>query len=526
MAGVTHRTRGRVDARLAAEYAAATGAVLLTSLLGVALRSHLSTIDMAMLLLLAVAVVASRLRPGPALAACVLSIAAFDFAFVPPFYTLHVADTAYILTFAVMLLVATLISRLTARIRAEALEAEERADAAAALSALTQDLAPVSAREELAAIAARHIARATGGAATIHLVESPGATAAAAELPLDGSLADPEVHLVATWAWRAGRIAGAGTGRFEDARVLIVPLRSESYAAGVAAVTWDEDPPGLTAGEAEVLAALGNQVALALERAALMARHEGARVEVEAERLRTALLSSLSHDLRTPLASIEGAASSLLHAADLPAGDRRELAETILGESRRMTSLVVNLLDMVRVESGALAVHRQWQPLEESLGVALLRLEETLRFHPVTVTLPADLPLVPVDEILIEQVFINLLENAARHTPPGTPIAISAVRRDTAVEVTVADRGPGIAAGSEVAVFEKFQRGAASDRSATAGAGLGLTICRGILTAHGGRIWVDPVPGGGSAFRFLLPLSGLPEAGIPAEAAEPVEATS
>jgi two-component system sensor histidine kinase KdpD len=248
---------------------------------------------------------------------------------------------------------------------------------------------------------------------------------------------------------------------------------------------------------------------LALERAVLADRAQREQVEVEAERLRTSLLSSLSHDLRTPLGVITGAASSLLEKGAVPDATRHELLQSILAESQRMNRLISNLLDMIRVESGALQVQKEWQPLEEPVGVALIRLEDRLRDHPVTVRLPPDLPLVPVDGVLIEQVFINLLENAVKYTPAGTPIEISAEATDGMVRVDVADRGPGIPAGEEIKVFEKFHR--APSGTASDGVGLGLTICRGIIVAHGGRIWAENRPGGGALFRFTLPLAGPPQ---------------
>jgi two-component system sensor histidine kinase KdpD len=268
--------------------------------------------------------------------------------------------------------------------------------------------------------------------------------------------------------------------------------------------------------------ALVDVAGAALERRLLAEQGARARTEVEAERLRTALLSSLSHDLRTPLAGIEGAASSLLDGAGaLSPDDRRELLESILEESRRMTRLVTNLLNMIRVETGALAVQKSWQPLEEALGVALLRMEERLRAHPVTTDLPADLPLVPIDELLIEQVFINLLENAVRYTSAGTLIEISACAADRSLVVDVADRGPGVPAGQEEAVFGRFYRANAGLADAGAGSGLGLTICRGIVTAHGGRMWMERRMGGGVAVRFMLPLAGAPAPAVPVDAAVP-----
>jgi two-component system sensor histidine kinase KdpD len=229
-------------------------------------------------------------------------------------------------------------------------------------------------------------------------------------------------------------------------------------------------------------------------------------VEFEAERLRTALLSSLSHDMRTPLASIEGAASTLLqHPEQVDPATRRDLATTILQESQRMGRLVANLLDMIRLESGALQVHKEWQLLSDVVGVALLRTEDQLRQHVVTTRLPADLPLVAVDEILLEQVFVNLLENAARYTPGGTPVEIGAEARESEVVVWVADRGPGLQPGEEDRIFEKFYRAGGTP---SAGVGLGLTICRGIVTAHGGRIWAESRTGGGAIFRFTIPITG------------------
>jgi two-component system sensor histidine kinase KdpD len=231
-------------------------------------------------------------------------------------------------------------------------------------------------------------------------------------------------------------------------------------------------------------------------------------------------LSSLSHDLRTPLAGIEGAASSLLDGAGpLSADDRRELLESILEESRRMTRLVTNLLNMIRVETGALAVQKSWQPLEEPLGVALLRMEQRLRDHPVTTHLPDDLPLAPVDELLLEQVFLNLLENAVRYTPAGTPIEISARAEGRALVVEMADRGPGVPPGEEEAVFGRFYRANPESPDAGAGSGLGLTICRGIIAAHGGRIWMERREGGGAVVRFTLPLAGPPLPAVPVDAA-------
>jgi two-component system sensor histidine kinase KdpD len=256
-----------------------------------------------------------------------------------------------------------------------------------------------------------------------------------------------------------------------------------------------------------LLETFASQTALAIERAILAEEAQAAQVRVEAERLRSSLLSSVSHDLRTPLTSITGAASTLLESdGGLTAASRRDLLETISEEAHRLNRLVQNLLEMTRLEAGV-QVKKDWHPLEEVVGAALSHLERLLREHPVRASLPKDLPLVPLDDVLIEQVLINLLENAVKYTPPGTLIEIGASAGDGAVTVEVADRGPGLPPGDVERAFEKFYRGAPE---VARGAGLGLAICRAIVGAHGGRIWAENRREGGVAFRFTLPISGTP----------------
>lgn len=321
---------------------------------------------------------------------------------------------------------------------------------------------------------------------------------------------------VARWVFEHGQLAGLGTQTLPASPALYLPLVASGDTLGVARVVPRdaldvEDPV-----RRQLLETFVGQAAVSLERALLVARNQETRLEMEAERLRTSLLSSLSHDLRTPLGGIEGAASSLLERGEaLSPSGRRELARTVLEESRRMTRLVANLLDMIRVESGALAVQKEWQPLEEVVGVALIRLDERLAGRPVAVSLPGDLPLVPIDGILIEQVLINLLENALKHAPGDSPIEIAATAAPGSVVVSVADHGPGIPPGEEERIFEKFHRSRGA--GSTPGVGLGLTICRGIIMAHGGRIWAENRAEGGAIFRFTLPIVGVPPALAPDE---------
>jgi two-component system sensor histidine kinase KdpD len=330
---------------------------------------------------------------------------------------------------------------------------------------------------------------------------------------------DEKEQSVAHWAFTRGRIAGVGTDTLPSAQAFYQPLVASGGIIGVLGLRPAnpqrfEDPTVLQLAET-----FAGQAALALERAMFAERAQREQLEIEAERLRTALLSSLSHDLRTPLGSITGAASSLLEERNaLTEGARRDLLQTILEEAQRMNRLIGNLLDMIRVESGALEVQKEWQPLEEVVGVALIRLEDRLRGHPVQVNLPPDLPLVPLDGVLMEQVFVNLLENAVKYTPPATPIEIAATAADGVVRVDVADRGPGLPPGEESRIFDKFYR--AQGTPTQGGIGLGLTICRGIITAHGGRIWAENRPGGGALFRFTLPVTGAPPMPVLAEAKE------
>jgi len=254
-----------------------------------------------------------------------------------------------------------------------------------------------------------------------------------------------------------------------------------------------------------LLESLVNQVALAIERTRLSEEAQQAHVRVETERMRNAILSSVSHDLRTPLATITGAASSLLdERSPLNANDRLELSRSIYREADRLDRLLKNLLDMMRIEAGAVHLNKEWHPLDEIVGAALSRLEERLKNVTVRTTFPPDLPMVQIDGVLLEQVVINLLENAAKYAPSGGVIEVSASAGDKEVVAEVADRGQGIPVGEEVRIFDKFYR---AKPAREGGVGLGLTICRGIIEAHGGRIWAENRTGGGAVFRFAIPLS-------------------
>jgi two-component system sensor histidine kinase KdpD len=268
--------------------------------------------------------------------------------------------------------------------------------------------------------------------------------------------------------------------------------------------------------ERDLLEAFTRQGALALERALLVDEREAAALRARSEELRSALLSTVSHDLRTPLAAITGAASALREdLGEADAAQRRELLETIIEESARLEKLLANLLEMTRLESAGLEIKREWVPIEEIVGAALERLSPQLAGREVRTDLPHELPLVAADPMLLEQLVVNLVENATKYTPAGSPIEIRARPEGGSLALEVADRGPGFAPGAELRAFEKFYRGT---HVGIPGAGLGLAIARAIAQLHGGSLVAENRPGGGAVLRLLLPLdSGAPDPWAPPE---------
>jgi len=501
------RPKARIDVAPVRDYFGAAAVVALMTAAALPFHGTLAEIDAAMLYLLAVVIAAARYGRGPSVLAGLLAVAAFDLAFVKPYGAFSVSDVRYLLTFVMMLVVALVMGGLTTRVREQASVARLRERRASTLYAVSRDLAAARTRPELGRVTLRHLHDLFGGSVMLILPDVGGQLDVVAEMPpQEGARRDLGV---AKWVFEHGESAGRGTQTLPAAEAVYVPLATPDRVLGVVGIRPEPLDRLSDPAQRQLLEALLGQAAVALERTKLAEEKRIVHLEFEAEQLRTSLLSSLSHDLRTPLAGIEGAASSLAEdQGRLDTSTRRELARTIVGEARRMTRLVANLLDMVRVESGALGVHREWHVLEEVVGVALVRAEERLAGRPITTDLPATLPLVPIDDVLIEQVLINLLENAAKYTPAGSPIEISASARHGEVQVTVADRGPGVPPEESEKIFEKFHR---AGRGA-GGVGLGLAICRGIIRAHGGRLWVDSREGGGAAFRFTLPIIGVPPA--------------
>jgi two-component system sensor histidine kinase KdpD len=465
-----------------------------------------------MLFLLAVMVAAVWFGRGPSLLAAALGVASYDFCFVPPFYTFSVADQRYFLTFGMMFAVSFAMSELAGRLRRQQRDAQAREQRTAVLYALTRDLASLHEPARIASIAARHAADIFSAKALVLGVSTDGELHELGASP-EGAELDAKDRGVAQWTHEHGALAGLGTDTLPGAASLCAPLRAAQSRLGVLALV-PRARAELRADQRSFLDVLCRQVAAALERARLAEEAKQAALRAKTEEMRSSLLSAVSHDLRTPLASITGAATSLRDDTNLGPDTRRELVESIVGEAERLERLVANLLDMTRLESGGIALRRDWVPLDEMVGSALTRLESRLGARPVTVSIAAEVPLLNVDPVLFEQVFVNLLENADKYTPAGSPLEITAHSDGQRVEVTIADHGPGLPAGAEAHIFEKFYRG---PHSGTSGAGLGLAICKGIVQAHGGAIRAETRATGGAAFHIWLPSAGTPPSVAPEE---------
>jgi len=484
----------------------AVAIVAIATIASVLFRDSLAPTNLAMLYLVGVVVVAMRCSRWISVTASFLSVAAFDFFCVPPYLTFAVSDYQYVFTFVGMLVVALVISTQTARLKDHAAQAAVREARTEALYRLSSKLAGET-RVFEAARAAAALAEEVFGARVVMF------------LPEDGKLSfrrrtsdvlpvPPSEESIAQWVFDHGHKAGLRTDAHAEATALYLPLRGARETFGVLAVLPElgsnmENRIFLPE-QQQLLEVFASQTALAIERTLSQRSAEETRVHMQTEQMRSSLLSAMSHDLRTPLASITGAASTLRSQSDrLPLETQQELLESISDEAERLSRLVGNLLDMTRFESGGVELRRDFYPLEEIVGTVLQRMEPQLQGRTVTTDLAENLPMVFVDDVLIGQVLWNLLENAAKYTPPGSPLELAAFDEQEAAIIEVRDRGPGIPPGEEERIFEKFYRGKSVN---IRGAGLGLPICRAIVQAHKGTIQALARAGGGTTFRISLPI--------------------
>lgn len=494
--------------RAPARYAVAAGAIGIVTGAAFPIAPVLGFEAIGMLYLLVIMVVAYRLYRGPAFFAAVLSVAALDFFFVPPAYTFAVKDPRHLLTFGVMFTVGLVISSLTVKVLRQREVAREREARTRVLYELGRELSAAVDVESVAAIACRRLGDAIG-----------------ADVSLVSTSDHPSSH--------GAIVAPDGARLVDEAKASRRPARSASGASAFPILVAGEirgvfvvrrrDGADLDVDQRALVEGVSRPIAAELERARVAADAEAARLQARTEELRSALLSTVSHDLRTPLATITGAATRLRDAPEgtLAPSERAPLVESICTEAERLERLLVDLLAMTRLESGGLDVHREWIPVDEVVGAALSRLEAALADRPVVVRVPDDASLVAVDPVLFSQVLVNLVENAIKYTPPKSALDIRASVSAASFDVELGDRGPGIPAGQEKRIFEKFVRG---DHPGVGGVGLGLAICRGIVEAHGGTISVGPRDGGGAVFAIHIPQEVAPR-DLPPELA-PVSARS
>ncbi|KPC53513.1 DUF4118 domain-containing protein [Amantichitinum ursilacus] len=476
----------------------ALGAAVVSTLLAQQLSRVFDLANVIMLYLLAVLLVSVRFGRLAGGLASLLSVAAFDYFFVPPTLSFTVADTQYLLTFAVMLTVALTLSQLSARLRFQADAATGRERRTAALYALARALAGALMREQVTEIALAHLAPRFNGQVGLALPTLDEQLQQGGGMALDLAVAD--------WVYRHGAEAGHGTDTLPAAQAFYLPLTAPMRVRGVLAL----QPRGeIDTEEQRFLQTCAAQIGLALERVHFVEVAQNALVSMEGERLRNHLLAAISHDLRTPITVLLGLASTLTE-SPYAAPPARAIAQQLTGEIRRMSDLVNNLLDMARLQAGEVQLRMDWQSVEELVGASLRALELRLEQHPVALEIPAGLPLVECDAVLMERVLVNLIDNAIKYTPFGTPITLRAQALPAQMLIEVADTGPGLPAGQEDALFQKFVRGQVE--SNTSGVGLGLALCRAIVEAHGGTISARSTAGAvtGATFRIVLPRRELP----------------
>jgi two-component system sensor histidine kinase KdpD len=468
------------------EYLGSFGMAVGALLLALVLRQFLGIANIALVFLTAVLASAVTYGLGPALFACLVSVLAFNFFFLPPLYTFTIADPENVVALFSFAIVAVIASNLTARVRAQALAAQRRAKMTEDLYLFSRKLAGVVTLDDLLWATAYQIASMLQLRVVLLLPEGETVTVRSGYPPEDMlSAAD---LAAAKWCWQNDRPAGRGADTLPGAKRLFIPIHTGRGAVGVVGLDNDKPGPLLTPDQRRLLDALADQAALAIERINLAADVDKAMLAAETEKLRTALLTSISHDLRTPLASILGSATSLrVYRQSMAEADQEELLRTIQEESERLNRFIGNLLDMTRLETGAIAPKTDLVDLPDIIGSALKRAAKVVSSHKVELEIASDLPMLRLDPVLFEQVLFNLLDNARKYAPPGTEIRLRAWRDANLIRIAVLDEGEGIPIEDIERIFDKFYRVHAGDRK-PAGTGLGLAICRGFVEAMSGTI--------------------------------------
>jgi two-component system sensor histidine kinase KdpD len=490
-------------------YLWAVAITLICALLARLMHGQLELANLIMLFLLGVVFIATRFGRGPSILASILGVAVFDLFFVTPYFSFSVSDTQYLITLAAMLTVAMVISNLMANVRSQAKVASHRERRAMVLYAMTKELAASQTEAEIIHTAVRHIYAEFGSYNVILLADNNGRVVYPKEVSMPESLHNADTS-VAQWVLDHNEVAGQGTNTLAGATAVYFPLSNEAEVLGVLVLLPVNLRRIFLPEQQKLLETFLRQIAQAMTRVRLAETARNNQLAMEAEHLRNSLLSSISHDLRTPLATIIGSSSTLVEGNDnLTPADKMELSRAIYDEARRMSNLVNNILDMARLDAGVVEFNKQWHPVEEVIGTVLTHLQKQLEGRLVKVQLPEGLPMIYADAVMIEQVLINLLENAIRYTPAGSDLEIIVNSTSHAVEIALADYGAGIPGGLEQHLFEKFYR--VHHEEAQSGVGLGLAICKAIIEIHGGSIAVkNRETGQGAIFSFVIPMDQPP----------------
>ena len=489
-------------------YGWALGVCVLVTLLATPILPFFDLANIVMLYLLAEVLIAIRYGRGPAIFAALLSIASFDFFFVPPRFSFAVSDFQYLLTFGVMLAVGLTITHLTTGLRYQARIASDREARSRALFEFARALSGVLQTEQIFETSRQFLQRSFQAKTLLLVPDDAGRLQLPAVIPEDVANVAAALDMgIAQWAFDNASSAGIGTDTLPASNYLYLPLVAPMRTRGVLAILPHSRRWILIPEQQQQLYTFATLTAIALERVHYVEVAQDALVRMESERLRNSLLSALSHDLRTPLTALIGLSESLVLSKPPLQENQQVLAGALHSEMLRMSALVTNLLDMARIQSGEVKLNLQWQPFEEVVGSALRASGSALQGHQIETRVAHELPLICFDAVLIERVLCNLLENAAKYTPPGSHIVLAAAVNGRLLAVTVADDGPGLPNGMEDAIFEKFTRG--ERESAKPGVGLGLAICRAIVEAHGGTIRARSA-GSGAEFIFTIPLGTPP----------------
>jgi len=473
--------------------------------IGIGLHQILGITNVALVFLTAILIGAVLHGLGPSLFASLIAMLAYNFFFLPPIYTFTIADPENVVALFFFAVVAIIASNLAARVRGQALSARLRARQTDDLYQFSRKLAVAITLDDLLWATAHQIALMLK-VRVVLLLPANGSISVRAGFPPEDMLDEADLA-AAKWSWEKNHVAGRGSDTLPGAKWLFQPLRTGRGPLGVVGIIRDEPGPLLTPDQQRLLDALADQAALAIERVNLARDLHLARLEVETDRLRSALLTSISHDLRTPLASILGSATSLRSQdAILDAATKESLLGTIIEESDRLNRFIGNLLDMTRLESGALKPRTSLIELSDVIGAVLQRTAKILAGYEIKVDLPANLPMLALDMVLFEQVLFNLLDNAAKHAPSGSTITIGATHDGETVALRIMDEGDGIPPDDVDRIFEKFYRSGGTDRR-RAGTGLGLAICRGFVEAMDGTITAANRPDRrGAMFTISLPV--------------------